>query len=146
LVWVKNTVSITIGDDGPGMIVATIEPVSPPDDHSPATLLDTARLHIKARRNRGSVCDPMFFSESGWDTILAVYVTEAEGRSVDVERLAGLLGKSVPITDRWVTALLRADVLEIEYGNPRAEASKTYRLTAETHRKLEQFLARDHRL
>jgi Mn-dependent DtxR family transcriptional regulator len=87
----------------------------------------------------------MFFSESGWDTILAIYVTEAEGRSVDVERLAALLGKSVPITDRWITALLRADVLEIEYGNPQAEAAKSYRLTAETHRKLEQFLARDHR-
>jgi PAS domain S-box-containing protein len=145
LVWVKNTVSITIGEDRPGMIVATIEPVSPRDARGPALLLDMARLHINARRNRESVCDPMFFSDSGWDTILAIYVAEAEGRSIDTERLAGLLGKSIALTDRWITALLRANVLEIEYANPQADTTKAYRLTAATHAKLEVFLARDHR-
>jgi hypothetical protein len=112
----------------------------------PPSLLDMARLQINARRNRESVCDPMFFSDSGWDTILAIYVAEAEGRSIDTERLAGLLGKSIALTDRWITALLRyAYVLEIEYANPQADATKAYRLTAATHAKLEVFLARDHR-
>jgi PAS domain S-box-containing protein len=146
LVWVKNSVSITIGDDGPGMIMATIEPVVPREDHGPAMLLDAARLHNAVRRDRASVCDPAFISDAGWDAILAIYVAEAEGRSVDVNRLAGLIGHTTGHTERWVKALLHLEVIEIEYANPHAEAAKSYRLTAGTHYKLEAFLARDHRL
>lgn len=145
LVWVKNTVSITIGEDRPGMIVATIEPVEPPVEHGPALLLDVARRHLSVRRDRRSVCDPAFLSDSGWDAILAIYIAEAEGRSVDLDHFAELLGTSVALTDRWLKALLQAAILEIEYGNPQAEAAKAYRLTAETHRKLELFLERAYR-
>lgn len=145
LVWVKNSVSIMIGDDGPGTIMATIEPVVPREDQDPARLLDSARLHIAIRKDRGSVCDPAFLSEAGWDAILAIYVSEAEGRSVDVARLAELIGQRPGHTERWVKALLHTQMIEIEYVNPHAETAKSYRLTTDAHRKLEAFLARDHR-
>jgi PAS domain S-box-containing protein len=146
LVWVKNSVSITIGDDRPGTIMATIEPVVPREDHGPARLLDAARRHIAVRKDRASVCNPAFLSDAGWDAILAIYVAEAEGRSLDAARLASLIGQTPGHAERWVKALLHMHVIEIEYANPQAETAKGYRLTAETHRKLEVHLARDHQV
>jgi PAS domain S-box-containing protein len=145
LLWVKNSVSITIGDDGPGMIMATIEPIVPCEDHGPARLLDAARGHIAVRKDRASVCDPAFLADAGWDAILAIYIAEAEGRSVDVARLAELIGHTPGHMERWVKAMLDQQVIEIEYAHPHAETAKSYRLTAGTHRKLEEFLARDRR-
>ena len=144
LVWVKNKVSITVGENQPEMIMATIEPITPREDRSPAMLLDMARVHINVRRNRAAVCDPSLFSEPGWDAILELYLAEAEGRSLDVAGLAQIVGKSTALTDRWIKALLHYRVIEIEYGNTGAEAAKSYRLTAETLVKLERFLAHGH--
>jgi PAS domain S-box-containing protein len=141
LVWVRNTVSITMDGGGTQMVVATIEPVEAPvGNDSPALLLDVARFVIKARRDRGAVCDPALFSEPGWDAVLAAYVAEAEGRAVDVATLASMLHHAPTTVDRWVKALVQYNVLEIEYRNPRAEAPKAYRLTSDTHRKLEDYL------
>lgn len=141
LVWVRNTVSITMDGGSAPTVVATIEPVEAPIGHdSPAILLDVARFLVKARRDRGTVCDRALFSEPGWDAVLAAYVAEAEGRAVDVATLAAMLNHAPTTVERWVKALLQYNVLEIEYRNPSAEAPKAYRLTSDTHRKLEAYL------
>jgi PAS domain S-box-containing protein len=143
LVWVKNTVSITTSVDKSGdTIVATVQVVPPPAERNPAALLDVARHHLSARYDRSAVCDPKYFDEPGWDVILALYVAEAEGRSIDIERLAAFLGRSVALTKRWVGVMLAAGVVEIEYRDPDAESPKSYRLTMATHQKLEVFLNR----
>jgi PAS domain S-box-containing protein len=141
LVWVRNSLSITMAGGHAATVMATVEPVEAPvGNESPAILLDVARFLVKARRDRGAVCDPALFSEPGWDTVLAAYVAEAEGRAVDVATLAGMLRHAPATIERWVKALLQYDVLEIEYRNPSAIAPKAYRLTSATHRKLEEYL------
>jgi PAS domain S-box-containing protein len=143
LVWVRNTVSITMDGGGAQMVVATVEPVEPPvGNDSPAILLDVARFLVTTRRDRRTVCDPALFSEPGWDAVLAAYVAEAEGRAVDVATLATMLDHGPAMIERWVRALMQHGVLEIEYRNPSADAPKAYRLTSDTHRKLEDYLGR----
>jgi PAS domain S-box-containing protein len=146
LVWVRNSVSITVGADRDGgTIVATVQPVPPPEERSPATLLNVANLHITMRQDRAAVCDPGYFGEVGWDIVLALYVAEAEGRAMDIERLSVLLNKSVALTQRWIQMLLDGRVVELEYRNPDPVNAKAFRLTSATHEKLEAFLSRDHR-
>lgn len=141
LVWVRNSVSITMDGSRAAMVVGTIEPVAEPEgDGNPAILLDVARLLIKGRRDRETVCDRSLFSDPGWDTVLAAYVAEAEGRALDVVTLAGKLGHAPATVERWIRALVQHHVLELEYRKPRAEAPKAFRLTGDTHRKLETYL------
>lgn len=141
LVWVRNSVSITMDGSRAAMVVGTIEPVEEPDmEDNPAILLDVARLLVRGRRDRETVCDRSLFSDPGWDTVLAAYVAEAEGRAVGVATLAAQLDHAPATVERWVRALLQYNVLELEYRNPRAEAPKAFRLTSETHRKLETYL------
>lgn len=143
LVWVRNTVSITVDGGHPGLIMATIELIDESETtRSPAMLLDNARILIAARKARGMVCDPTLFSEPAWDTILEIYIGEAEGRVIDVETLSDKLGHSPSVTGRWIKALLQYGVLEVELRNPHPETAKSYRLTAGTHRRLETYLAR----
>lgn len=140
LFWSKNSVSL-LNDSRSTTIVATIDPVRLKGDRHPAALLAAARNLIIARNERASVCDPDLFSEPGWDAILATYVAEAEGCSIDAPTLAVLLGISLAATQRWISVLILRAVLEIEYRNPRADAAKAYRLTAATQRKLEDYLS-----
>ncbi|WP_380785144.1 PAS domain S-box protein [Sphingomonas sp. R86521] len=141
LVWVRNSVSITMDGSRAAMVVGTIEPVAEQDAvGNPAILLDVARLLIRGRRDRELVCDRSLFSDPGWDAVLAAYVAEAEGRAVNIVTLATRLGHAPATIDRWVRALIQHNVLELEYRNPRAEAPKAFRLTTETHRKLESYL------
>lgn len=142
LVWVRNSASIA-GDDAHGTVAATVEPVDPPVDHdSPAVLLDVARFLIGLRRDRTMVCDRALFADHGWDTVLATYVAEAEGRAVGIATLAQMMDHAPATVERWVKALLQHGVLEIEYRNPSADSPKAYRLTAETHRRMEAYLGR----
>lgn len=144
LVWVRNMVSITAGDGAAGAtIVATIEPVPAPEERSPARLLTVAKRYADMRGDRASVCDSRYFDEVGWDIILALYIAEAEGRATDIEALAALLNKSVPLTQRWVNMLLDGHVVEIEYRTPDSIRAKAFRLSAATHARLEAFLGRD---
>ena len=139
LIWVKNTVSITIGADNPGLIMATVAP-APQRERGPAVMLDKARSHVRLLRSRETVCDPKFFFEPGWNAILALYVAEAEGRSLDVFGLARNVGISAHLADRWICALLADGVVEVEYANLQAHTAKSYRLTAQTITRLESFL------
>lgn len=143
LVWVRNSVSITMYGSRSQTVVATVEPVEAPTfADSPAIQLDVARVMVAARRDRDMVCDPILFSDIGWDAVLAAYIAEAEGRALDTAGLSAAL-RHPPITvERWVKALLQHNVLEIEYRTPTANAPKAYRLTADTHRRLEAYLAR----
>ncbi|WP_380779707.1 PAS domain-containing protein [Sphingomonas sp. R86520] len=142
LVWVRNTVSLMAGGNDPGAIVATIEPVITHDGgRDPALLLETARFLVAGRRDRATICDPSLFSEPGWDAILAAYVAEAEGRAVDATGLAEALGYPHAVVTRWVRALEQHGVLELETRNPTLDREKAFRLTADTHRKLETYLA-----
>jgi hypothetical protein len=123
------------------MIIATIEPVVA-KDHQPAVLHDAARAVIRARRDRTTVCDPSLFSDPGWDTVLATYVAEIEGRSIDAARLAVTLDISPALALRWIKALMQHGVLEIEFRAPEPDATKAFRLTAHTQQKLEDYLDR----
>lgn len=141
LVWVRNSVSIMMDGSREATVVGTIEPVEEPDgEGNPAMLLDVARLLVKGRRDRETVCDRSLLSDPGWDTVLAAYVAEAEGRAVDVATLADRLDHTPATVERWVRALVQHGVLELEYRNPRAETPKAFRLTGATHRKLESYL------
>lgn len=142
LIWVRNSVAITVdGDRGP-IVVATVEPiiVLASNDH-PATLLTVARFLVAIRRERALVCDPMLFAEPGWDAVLAAYVAEAEGLVVDVARLAAMLDHAPLTIERWINALVQHGVLEIEHRSVPAQAPRAFRLTGDTHAKLEAYLS-----
>ena len=141
LVWVRNTVSTATDLHGLAVVIATIEPVAEPvEDRGPARLLGAARFLAETRRNRADICDPILFSEPGWDTVLACYTSEAEGRPTTVAGLVEMVGHDQMIVGRWVAALVQHDVLEIETRNPSAHAAKSFRLTARTHQRLEAYL------
>lgn len=140
LVWVRNTVSITLDGDRGRTVVATIVPVAAPiGDGDPATLLSVAQFLVATRRARGSVCDRMLFAEPGWDAVLAAYIAEAQGLAVDAATLAAILDQSPATIERWISALVQHGVLEAEY-HPMADATRAFRLTGDTHRKLETYL------
>ncbi len=142
LLWVRNSVSLAVGPKGATTIMATIQPVATQDHQSGAPLLDAAQALIAARHDRASVCDPVLFSNPGWDTVLAAYVAQAEGQAINVARLATSLGISPTVTSRWVKALVQHGVLEIEYRDPQADTAKEFRLTANTQKTLEDYLDR----
>ncbi|MEG3163242.1 PAS domain-containing protein [Sphingomonas sp. PB2P19] len=143
-VWVRNSVSMSMDGNGAPMMEAIIEPVDAPadNDNTPAALLDVARFLVTGRRDRGTVGDRALFADLGWDAVLAAYVAEAEGRAVDVVTLARMLDHPAATVGRWVKALLQHGMLEIECRSTSTGALEAYRLTGETHRKLEAYLGR----
>lgn len=141
LVRVRNSVSIMMNQSHPPIFVGTIEQIAEgASNGNPAILLDVAHQLVTERRDREKVCDSSLFSEPGWDTVLAAYVAEAEGRVVDVPMLSARMDHAPSTVDRWVKALVQHSVLEHEYRNQRADAPKGFRLTADAHRKLEAYL------
>lgn len=142
LVWVVNSVSLVGGGAGE-LIVATIEPLAEPaEDRAPARLLDSARMLESFRSDRAALFDPALLSVTGWGAVLAAYIAEAEGRAVTVPMLAERLRVSQAQADRWIAALTRGGIVEIETRDPDAYAPKSFRLTGEAHRRLEAHLAR----
>jgi hypothetical protein len=142
LVWVTNTVSLMRGAGGPDMIVATIDPLIEDSHRQPARLLMSARFLVACKNDRAAVCDPSLFSDTAWDAILAAYIAEAEGGAVDVPTLAARLAIGVERAARWVTVLIGQGVLEVETRRADAYSAKCFRLTAATHRLLEDHLSR----
>jgi DNA-binding MarR family transcriptional regulator len=143
LVWVVNSVSLVEGDEGPGMIVATIEPIVDADEpRAPARLLDCAQFLVNCRDNRAAVLDPGLITDTAWDAILAAYIAEAEGRAISVGGLASALGLQTARAARWIDILLGKRIVEIETRAADAHSAKVFRLTSVAHRRLETHLAR----
>ena len=140
LVWVRNTVSISVPLAGPSLVIATIEPIRiAAEDRSPARLLDCARQLVSRRRNRTAIVGEGLLSDPAWDITLLAYVAEAIGRTIDVETIADDLSLSRRLAGSWVTALLHHGVLELELAHD-AHARKSYRLTGPVQERLEQYL------
>ncbi|WCT72410.1 PAS domain-containing protein [Sphingomonas naphthae] len=140
LVWVRNTVSISVPSAGPPLIIATIEPLKAPrDDRSPGVLLECAQRIIRHRRMRTLIADGGLFSDPAWDITLLAYVTEASGRALDVGAISEDQGLSPRLAAGWITALVHHRVLELELGHD-PYANKSYRLTTAAHDRLEQYL------
>ena len=140
LVWVRNTASIMLDHYRGWTVVGTVVPLAIPiGDDTPATLLSVARFLFTSRRERDAVCDPLLFSEPGWDAVLAAYVAEAEGLAIDAATLAAMLQQTPATIERWINALVQHSVLEPEY-HPVSDAPKAFRLTSDAHRKLETYL------
>lgn len=141
ILWVRNSVSrMTIQQTE--LIVATCTPVLPVvRRRTPGALLDSAHLHAAMVRARNNVGDPLLLSGASWPLLLEVYIAEAEGRLVSASTLGDHLGQSWAASQRWINALVGADVLEVEIGNPAPDAPKTYRLTSGTVERLEEYLS-----
>ncbi|MET0361310.1 MAG: PAS domain S-box protein, partial [Sphingobium sp.] len=101
LIWVKNSVSRTADGIVPTLFMASVEPlIAQPAARSPATLLSSARFMAECRRDMRVVTgEQLFGSEPVWDTILASYIAEAEGRMVIADTLAEMLGISREAAD-----------------------------------------------
>jgi PAS domain S-box-containing protein len=143
LVWVVNSVSMVEGGDGPGMIVATIDPiVDSSEPRAPARLLDCAQLLVTCREDRAAVLDPALITDTAWDVILAAYIAEAEGRSISVASLAAALDLPAARAGRWIDILQGKGIIEIETRAADAHSAKAFRLTGDAHRRLETHLAK----
>ncbi|WBO21109.1 PAS domain S-box protein [Sphingomonas abietis] len=143
LVWVANSVSMIEGAVGPALIVATINPiVDTGEDRAPARLLSSAHFLVTCKNDRASICDVSLFPDTAWDAMLAAYIAEAEGRSIDVAALSAQLDISPVRAGRWIAILLRQGVIEIETRRADAYAPKSFRLTAAIHARLEDHLSR----
>ncbi len=141
-VWVRNSVSRMI-IERKELIVATCTPISP-DHHrrTPELLLDTARAQAAMAAARADIADPALVSGTSWNVLLQVYIAEGEGRAVSVAWLAEHLKLSHVTSQRWINALLAADVLEVEIRNLAPDTVKCYRLTSATMHRVEEYLAK----
>lgn len=140
LLWVRNSVSqLTIRQES--MIVATCTPMPHHERRrTPETLLRSARLQAAMRKAQGSIGDPLLIQGISWSTLLEVYIAEAEGRPIDVASLVDQLQQSARLIQRWVDALMSADILEVETCDPVPNRAKCYRLTAGAVERLEGYL------
>lgn len=143
LVWVTNTVSLVDNGRDENLMVATITPITEsPADRAPAKLLDCARILVDLRYDRASIFDASLFSDTAWDAILFAYIAEAEGRAITIAALADTLGISQLRADRWIGVLIGQGAIEIETRETDPYAPKSFRLTNQAHRRLEEHLAR----
>lgn len=139
-VWVTNTVSVIELGDAPPMLVSTIIPIDPPvEETEPAAMLDCARFLLSVRRDRASTFGPIF-AEPAWDMMLTAYIADAEGRSLGLGALSRAASLPDDGADRWARALVQEGLLEVEPGG-RADDGIQYRITAATHRQVEEFLS-----
>jgi PAS domain S-box-containing protein len=143
LVWVTNTVSMVGHGGDEDVLVATIRPIADLGDmRAPALLLDCAQMLISIRHDRSSVLSTSMILDTAWDVLLAAYVAEAKGRSIDVPGLARRARVSETRAGRWIAALLKEGALEIETRLTDPHAPKSFRLTSGTHASLESYLAK----
>ncbi|KKI20327.1 hypothetical protein [Sphingomonas sp. Ag1] len=91
---------------------------------------------------QSDIADPALVSGTSWNVLLQVYIAEGEGRSVSVAWLAEHLKLSHVTSQRWINALLAADVLEVEIRNLAPDTVKCYRLTSATMHRVEEYLAK----
>lgn len=141
-IWVRNSVSRMI-IERKELIVATCTPIAP-DHHrrTPELLLESARVQAAMAEARAEIADPVLVSGKSWSLLLQVYIAEGEGRAVSAEWLAARLKLSHTTSQRWINALLAADVLEVETRNLAPNTVKCYRLTATTMQRVEEYLAK----
>ena len=143
LVWVENTVSLVEGSEGPGLIIATINPLALIDEpRAPARLLHCAQFLATCRTERAAVLDPALITDTAWDIILASYIAEAEGRAISATGLALALDLQPARALRWINVLLAKNLIEIETRQPDAHSAKAFRLTTSAHCRLETHLAK----
>ena len=143
LVWVENTVSIVDHGRDEELLVATITPIPQVTaPRAPALLLDCARLMTDLREDRAAIFDSSLFPDTAWDVILGAYIAEAEGRAITASCLAETIGISQARADRWISVLIAQDAIEVETRQHDPHAPKSFRLTAATHARLEDHLAR----
>ena len=142
MLWVTNRVSITDwGGGGLRTIVATVSPIDDPGQYrSPAKLLECARLLFASRIDRTLAFDRTLFSDPAWDMLLAAYIAEAEGDSIDCTRFALATDLTVPITRRWLRVLIDKGLIEMELTRA-SEETGVFRLTARGHARFEDHLA-----
>lgn len=141
LVWVVNSVSITHGASRGPIIMATIDPIDRPEvERSPAALFESAQLLKRLQSERAQVCGPELMTGPGWDMMLAAYIVEAEGLSVDLDALAARCGTSMRSAGRWMMVLVEEGLLELELSQD-PYAAKSFRLTRAAHRRFERYLA-----
>ena len=97
-----------------------------------------AKSELRLRRKRLAQFGPGWVSDAWWDLLLQIYSSESSANT-DYFTLAGELGNSFELTERWLTLLTAHGYVEPIKAAPLNELSG-YVLTVTGRRKVEQCL------
>lgn len=145
-VWVNNTLRyVTLADGAPACEVSSEKAVPPSDWVDPSVLLRLAKLILLSRRARERAFNAHFFGDPAWGILIHAYVSEAEGRTLSTADLHASIGISLANASRWIRALDAERLLEFEArGSSKALVTSPIRLSAEGHRRLEEYFCTLH--
>lgn len=107
---------------------------------APDPLLKQAETVFSQRQARGSVIDPDFLGEPGWDILLCAYIAHRRGTSCSTETFANQIGLSLEITRRWVDFLTARDMLDLKGPTCSISVTAEAKLTSLFSKQYEEIL------
>lgn len=97
-----------------------------------------ANATIAFRRDRAERFGPDLFADPAWELLLAAYISEVEGRRIDLAALAAEPFVPRRVADRWIKILVERGWLDV--GRATAPDATEVCLTGSARRALEAHL------
>jgi hypothetical protein len=107
-------------------------------DANKTHLIAVARSELGIRRARLAAFGPGWAGDPWWDILLVLYV-ERSGRGIDSWSLAGHVGQSLNLADRWLE-ILQAEGFVRRYGGSADAEIAIFELSPRGCGKVEQCL------
>jgi len=92
--------------------LAAASPIAEPAPDAEAALVRRARTLMEQRRARARFLPAELFHEPAWDMLLALFVAQAERRTINVKTLVSYADAPATTSQRWIDHLHKLGLIE----------------------------------